>query len=166
MVPLLVPMVRSLACPDAIGHRRVMDAPPFAQAVTFLYAEDPAACRRFYAEVLGLRMAIDQGRCAIYAVAGTEAFLGICEARAPREIRETRSEGGVVFTFVTPEVDAWHARLVAAGAAVLGPPKHSEEYQVYGFFFRDPAGYLMEVQRFASAAWPQPAAATGLAPIR
>lgn len=131
-----------------------MEAPPFTQTVTFLYARDPAACRRFYEDVLGLTLVLDQGRCAIYEAAPVRAFLGICEAAAPREIRDPRSEGGVVFTFVTQDVDAWHARLTAAGAAVLGPPRHAAAYGIYGFFFRDPAGYLFEVQRFTSPAWP------------
>ncbi len=133
---------------------RAMQTAPFAQAVTFLYATDPAACRTFYADVLGLPLVLDQGRCAIFAVAGSRAFLGICEARTPRELHEPRSEGGSVHTFVTPDVDAWHARLTAAGVAGLTTPRLSAEYNVYGFFFRDPAGYLFEVQSFRAPEWP------------
>ncbi len=134
-------------------------APPgFAQQVTFLYAEDTAACRRFYAEVLGLPLVLDQGgTCALFATApGSRAFLGICRARGPREVTNPRTPGGVVFTLVTDAVDVWHARLVAAGAEVLGPPSLSAAYGVYGFFFRDPAGYLLEIQRFETPDWPAP----------
>lgn len=137
-------------------HHSAMQTAPFAQGLTFLYANDAAACRHFYAEVLGLPMVLDQGRCAIFAVAGTSAFLGVCEARGPREVQDPRSEGGSVHTFVTPDVDGWHARLSAAGVAGLTAPRHSAEYNVYGFFFRDPAGYLIEVQRFSSPEWPAP----------
>ncbi len=137
-------------------HALLMQPAPFSQSVTFLYAVDPLPCRRFYAEVLRLPLVLDQGRCAIFAIAGRSAFLGICEARGPRELREIRSEGGSVHTFVTPDVDGWHARLLAAGVDSLTAPKHSLEYNVYGFFFRDPAGYLFEVQRFAAESWPKP----------
>lgn len=133
-----------------------MQPEPFSQAVTFLYATDAAASRRFFAEVLGLPMVLDQGRCAIFGLAGSHAFLGICEARGERELHNPRSEGGAVHTFVTPDVDAWHARLSAAGVAGLTAPRHSAEYNVYGFFFRDPAGYLFEIQRFLSPDWPVP----------
>jgi catechol 2,3-dioxygenase-like lactoylglutathione lyase family enzyme len=117
---------------------------PFDQQITFLYAEDPAACRRFYAEVLGLRLVLDQGACAIFAAASGRAFLGICRARGGRRrAADPRRQGGVVITMVSEDVDGWHARLLAAGAEVLGPPALSPEFQVYGFFFRDPAGYLL-----------------------
>jgi catechol 2,3-dioxygenase-like lactoylglutathione lyase family enzyme len=135
-------------------HSPRMEPAPFAQSVTFLYAVDPAACRRFYAEVLGLPLVLDQGRCAIFGVADNRAFIGICEARGPRELHEARSEGGSVHTLVTPDVDGWHARLAAAGTPGLTPPKLSAEYNVYGFFFRDPAGYLFEVQNFCAPKWP------------
>lgn len=137
-------------------HACAMQPMAFAQSVTFLYAADAGACRRFYADVLGLTMVLDQGRCAIFALAGSRAFLGICEARGPREVHDPRSEGGSVHTFVTPDVDEWHARLSAEGVAGLTAPRHSPEYNVYGFFFRDPAGYVFEIQRFGSADWPAP----------
>jgi putative hemolysin len=85
---------------------------------------------------------------------GKPAFIGICEARGPRELIEARSEGGSVHTCVTPDVDAWHERIAAAGTPGLTAPRLSAEYDVYGFFFRDPAGYLLEVQEFRSRQWP------------
>jgi catechol 2,3-dioxygenase-like lactoylglutathione lyase family enzyme len=132
-------------------------APAFEQSVTFLYAEDVAACRRFYAEVLDLPVVLEQeGGCVIFRTAG-EGFVGICPARAPRQLDNPRTPGGVVFTMVSADVEGWHARLVAAGAEVLGPPALSADHGITGFFFRDPAGTLLEIQRFESPAWPRPA---------
>jgi catechol 2,3-dioxygenase-like lactoylglutathione lyase family enzyme len=134
-------------------------APTFAQSVTFLYTEDMAASLRFYGEVLGLPLVLEQagGGCAIFAAApGGRAFLGVCRARGPRQIENPRSPGGVVFTLVSDDVDGWHARLAAAEAEVLGPPALSAEHRVYGFFFRDPDGTLLEVQRFEDPGWPTP----------
>lgn len=135
--------------------------PAFAQAVTFLYTADLAASRAFYGGLLGLPTVLEQagGTCVIFAAAGGGAFLGVCAARGPRTIADPRSPGGVVFTLVTAEVEAWHARLTAAGAAVLGPPTRSAAYDVTGFFVRDPDGYLVEVQRFHDPRWPAPASA-------
>jgi catechol 2,3-dioxygenase-like lactoylglutathione lyase family enzyme len=53
-------------------------------------------------------------------------------------------------------VEAWHAALVAAGAEVLGPPALSADGGITGFFFRDPDGYLLEIQRFETPDWPAP----------
>ncbi|MCA3425068.1 MAG: VOC family protein, partial [Roseomonas sp.] len=96
-----------------------MEPKHFAQQITFLYAEDPAASWDFYENKLGLALVQDQGTCRIYATApGERAFLGICRARAPRASDNPRVQGGVVFTFVDPDVEGWHARLKARGVKV------------------------------------------------
>lgn len=129
----------------------------FAQAITFLYAEPAEESWRFYEEVIGLPLVQDQGTCRIYeAAAGARAFLGVCRARAPRATDDPRAVGGVVFTFVTADVDGWFAKLRARGVAIPDLPSLSETYRVYHFFFRDPAGYLLEVQRFERPDWPSP----------
>ena len=132
------------------------DAIAAAQQITFLYAEDPAPSWRFYEQVVGLPLVQDQGSVRIYAVAGGRAFLGVCRARAPRSTTESRAEGGVVFTFVTDDVDGAWERLRVRGAAIPDPPAHSAQYGIRHFSFRDPAGYLLEVQRFERAGWPAP----------
>jgi catechol 2,3-dioxygenase-like lactoylglutathione lyase family enzyme len=131
-------------------------APPgFTQQVTFLYAEDPAPCRRFYQDVLRLPLVQDQGGCAIYAVAARRGFVGICRARGPREVSDPRRQGGVVLTLVSEAVEEWHAWLIAQGVATEGPPARAST-GITHFFFRDPAGYLLEIQRFDRPDWPQP----------
>ncbi len=127
-----------------------------AQQITFLYAEDPAPSWRFYEDVLGLPLVQNQETVRIYAVAGGRAFLGICKARAPRATEESRAQGGVVFTFVTDDVDGAWQRLVARGVTIHEPPANSGQYRIRHFFFRDPAGYLLEVQRFDRPDWPAP----------
>jgi catechol 2,3-dioxygenase-like lactoylglutathione lyase family enzyme len=134
----------------------VAPPPAFAQQVTFLYAEDPAACRDFYSRVLGLELVQDQGFAAIYATAGRRAFLGVVRARVPRQGHEPRAEGGVVLTLVTPAVEAWHAHLTAEGVVVEGMPEANAATGITHFFFRDPAGYLLEIQRFDRPDWPIP----------
>lgn len=132
---------------------------PFDQHVTFLYAEHPEASWRFYEEVLGLPLAQDQGTCRIYQVApGSRAFLGVCRARAPRVTDNPRVQGGAVVTFVTEDVEGWHARLQAKGVRIASAPAFSEAYRVTSFFFHDPAGYTLEIQRFERPDWPAPGA--------
>ena len=131
--------------------------PGIDQQVTFLYAEDPEASWRFYEEVMGLALVQDQGSCRIYAAApGGRGFLGVCRARAPRAYANPRVEGGVVFTFVADDVDGWYAHLVAKGVAISNPPAFSEHYRVHHFFFHDPAGYTLEIQRFDRPDWVKP----------
>lgn len=131
--------------------------PAIAQSITFTYADPAEESWRFYEEVLGLRLVLDQGRCRIYeASAGGRGLLGVCRARAPRSEPNPRAVGGVVLTFVTEDVEGFHKALVERGVTVEQPPGYSNEYRVTSFFFRDPAGYLLEVQRFEHDGWPKP----------
>ena len=124
-------------------------APPIAQQVTWVYTDDLAGTARFYEETLALQLALDQGPCRIYRT-GASSFLGLCRTRPGRFV-EPR---GVVVTLVTPEVDAWHARLAAAGVTIEAPPRLSETFNVYGFFAFDPNGYRIEFQAFRDPRWP------------
>jgi catechol 2,3-dioxygenase-like lactoylglutathione lyase family enzyme len=136
--------------------------PPPEQQITFLYTENLAACCRFYAEVLCLPLVQEQARCTIFATTpGQRSFLGICLATGPRQgtdaTEDARRQGGVVLTLVSPAVEAWHGWLVAKGVPVDFPPALSADGRITHFFFRDPAGYLLEIQRFEDPLWPAPA---------
>lgn len=132
------------------------DRPALDQQVTFLYAEDAQACWDFYEQVLGLTLVQDQQRVRIYEVAGGRAFLGVCRAAAPRASADPRVEGGVCFTFVTQDVDGWYEFLTTRGMAITRPPEHSMQWSIYHFFLHDPAGNLLEFQRFERSDWPAP----------
>lgn len=128
--------------------------PALDQQVTFLYAENPEECWRFYEETLELPLVQDQGSVRIYGLDGSRAFLGICTARAPRATENPRAVGGVVFTLVSQDVEGWHAFLSAKGVTLPMAPTYSEAYRITHFFFHDPAGYTIEIQRFERPDWP------------
>ena len=90
-------------------------------------------------------MALDQGSCRIYRVAGG-AYIGFCQ-------RETAEPHGVIVTLVTDDVDGWHTRLAVAGVLIETPPRYNERYQIYQCFARDPHGYLIEIQEFRDPRW-------------
>lgn len=120
----------------------------FDQQVTFLLVADLEVSSRFYQESLGLELVLDQGDCRIYRVSST-AFIGICE-RAERGDPNT-----VLVTLVVDDVDARHRDLVAAGVLCEKDPQLNRKYNVYHAFYRDPDGYLIEVQRFLDPTWPR-----------
>ena len=132
-----------------------MQRPALDQQITFLYAEEPAACWRFYEDILELPLVQDQGRVRIYRVTGGQAFLGICPAREARLSENPRVEGGVLFTLVTQDVEGWHAFLAAKGVELPVQVTYAEAYGITHFFFKDPAGYTIEVQRFERPDWPK-----------
>ena len=118
------------------------------QQITFIYCRDLARSTRFYRETLGLPLALDQGDCRIFRVA-EGAFLGVCRCREGRAV----APEGVVVSLVTEDVDGWHERLAAAGVPIAAAPSYSAQFRVYSFFARDPAGYLVEFQRFDRPDW-------------
>jgi catechol 2,3-dioxygenase-like lactoylglutathione lyase family enzyme len=119
-----------------------MNTLPITQQITFLYTRDLAGTARFYEEVLGLKLVLDQGTCRIYRVSA-DGWLGFCQrADTPAQPQ------GVIFTIVTPDVDGWYNRLAAMGARFEKPPQDNPQYRIYHCFLRDPNGYLIEIQRF------------------
>ncbi len=125
-----------------------MTHPPIDEQITFLYTRDMSKSAPFYEDVLGLELVLDQGGCRIYHVAGQKAYVGICE----RDFAPEKPEG-LIFTIVTQDVDGWYERLTAKGVQCENAPKVTEEYGIYHFFFRDPNGYLFEIQRFLDPNW-------------
>ncbi len=117
--------------------------------ITFCYTRDLVATARFYEEVLGLEVVLEQAECRVYRVTDT-AFLGFCERPdAPRP-------AGVMLTLVLDDVDGWFARLSAQGVAFSIEPTHNERYRIYQCVCEDPNGYAIEIQRFEDPRWPPP----------
>ena len=114
--------------------------PPFEQFVTFLHTADLAATAEFYERILSLPLARDQGVCRIYKVSA-DGYLGFCAHLEPADPK------GVIVTLVMDDVDGWYARL-SGQVEIVKPPTHNPKYAIYHFFFKDPNGYLLEIQRF------------------
>jgi catechol 2,3-dioxygenase-like lactoylglutathione lyase family enzyme len=114
--------------------------------ITFCATRDLEAAARFYEEVIGLPLVLDQGGCRIYRTTG-DAYLGFCQRDAAPE------PAGVILTLVTDDVDGWHERLSAAGIAFEKEPAVNPDYGIYHCFLRDPSGYLVEIQRFLDPRW-------------
>ena len=120
---------------------------PFTEAITFLYTKDLETTADFYENVLGLPLALDQGDCRIYRVS-PESFLGFC-----RREQAPDKPAGIIFTFVTDDVDGWADKLKEKGVVFEKEPALYEQYGIYNCFFRDPNGYLLEIQRFLNPDW-------------
>jgi catechol 2,3-dioxygenase-like lactoylglutathione lyase family enzyme len=117
---------------------------PFDQTITFLHTSDLEATSRFYEDTLELPLVRNQGVCRIYKTS-KDAYLGFCTHL------ETPAKKDIILTLVTPSVDAWHQTLRAKGVEIAKPPTHNPQYQIYHFFFKDPNGYTLEIQRFDEA---------------
>jgi len=115
--------------------------------ITFIYVADLARSAEFYGTGLGFTPVLDQGGCLIYEITAT-SYLGVCDVR-PEKV----GVSGALVTFVTEDVDGWHARALEAGATIVQAPAHNEHYEIYNFFAEDPDGNRFEVQRFDNSSW-------------
>ncbi len=114
--------------------------------IVFLATGNLQLTAAFYEKTIGLTLALDQGKCRIYQVAEA-AYLGFCtkDEISPRD--------GVIVTLVTRDVDEWYEQLRAKGVEFEKAPAYNSEYRIYHCFFRDPNGYLVEIQRFDDPRW-------------
>ncbi|QKZ05625.1 VOC family protein [Pseudomonas eucalypticola] len=115
--------------------------------ITFFYYDDLAPISQFYEQVLGLELVLDQGVARIYRL-GEHSYFGIVDGQRGHLKAQPRS--AVLLTLVDEDVEGWHQRLQAKGVAGLSPILRGTYCE--HFFFEDPAGYALEIQRFHNPA--------------
>lgn len=119
---------------------------PFTHSFTFFATKDLAAADRFYCGLLGLPVAIDAGDARLYRITDT-SFFGVT-AKAGREPAADAAILELVCASAA-EVHDWHAKMVAAGHAVDGPPRQGARGGALLFFVTGPDGYRVEIVHFA-----------------
>jgi catechol 2,3-dioxygenase-like lactoylglutathione lyase family enzyme len=112
-------------------------------AITFFYYPDIHAVAPFYENVLRFELVLDQGLARIYRIAGNSYF-GIVDGNRGHLRHQEKS--AVLLTVVSEDVEDWHAKLTEVGVAGLTEMRRGTYCD--HFFFEDPAGYAIEIQRF------------------
>ena len=116
---------------------------PAEFAITFLYYRDLPAAIRFYEDVLGLDLAIDQGWSKIYRIC-PGAHVGLVDEA--RGMHRAAAEKPVQLCLRVPDVDAWRRWIAAQGVAGLSEMFENDALGIRAFVFDDPEGYQIEVQ--------------------
>ena len=111
--------------------------------ITFFYYEDIHAVAPFYTSVMEFELVLDQEFAQVFRAAPS-SFLGIVDGR--RGHLRHRNENAVLFTIVDEDVEGWHDRMSKADVSRLTEIRRGDFCD--HFFFEDPAGYALEVQRF------------------
>jgi predicted enzyme related to lactoylglutathione lyase len=112
-------------------------------SITFFYYEDIHAVVPFYEDVLKFELVLDQGLARIYRIA-ENCYFGIVDGN--RGHLKHQEKSAVLLTIVSQDVEGWHARLKEIGVA--GQSEMLRGNFCEHFFFEDPAGYAIEIQRF------------------
>ena len=119
---------------------------PFDDQMTFIYTQELERSTAFYIEILELPLVLEQANCNVFRVSDN-GFLGVCSRP------EAPKPDGVIVTFVTDDVDGWYEKLKQRGVEFEKTPQNNKKYEIYHCFFRDPDGYLLEIQRFQDPNW-------------
>ena len=113
--------------------------------IVFLYYRDVPAAQRFYGDIIGLNLVVDQGFSKIYQVSPS-SFIGLVdEAQGLHRAAEAKA---VTVSFVTEQIDEWHAYLESKGVKMRGPIGNATRHPTRGFVAYDPEGYYLEFERF------------------
>jgi predicted enzyme related to lactoylglutathione lyase len=113
--------------------------------IVWLYYKDVPAAQRFYEDVIGLTLMVDQGFAKVYQVSPT-SFVGLVdEAQGLHRASDTKP---VTVSFVTEQIDGWYDYLVSKGVKMRGPVGDAKRHPTRGFVAYDPEGYFLEFERF------------------
>ncbi len=116
---------------------------PNTLAITFLYYRDLPTAMRFYEDILGLPLAIDQGWCKIYEIC-PGAHVGLVdESKGMNKWQPVKT---VQLCIRVPDVDAWYAYAQEEGLDALSDLFVNDEIGIRAFVFNDSEGYQIEIQ--------------------
>ncbi|TDQ55295.1 VOC family protein [Actinorugispora endophytica] len=120
-----------------------------------LLADDYEACFRFYADVLKFPVlrGSEETRYAEFEV-GSETLLALNQREVVAEALGTDAEDPhlprqdrIAVIFEVEDVDAKAAELIEAGVPMVSPAKEWTAWGIRAAHFRDPDGYLLEINQ-------------------
>ncbi len=114
----------------------------FKEYITFLGTNNLKKTANFYQNILGLTIYKDQKICLIFNI-NKYSKIGFCE-----HIPVIHDDKSPIITLVTEEVNEVYNKLVNKGLTIAESPRLNKKFNIYHFFFKDPNGYTIEIQRF------------------
>lgn len=112
-------------------------------AITFFYYRDLPRAMRFYEDILGLPLAIDQGWCKIYRIC-PGAHVGLVDET--RGMNKWAAVKPVQLCIRVASVADWYAYAQAKALNNLSNLFENDALGIRAFVFTDPEGYQIEIQ--------------------
>lgn len=116
---------------------------PNELAITFFYYRDLPRAIRFYRDVLGLTLAIDQGWCKIFRIC-PGAHVGLVDET--RGMNKWTAAKPVQLCIRVENVVAWYDYAKSQRLDALSELFENEALGIRAFVFNDPEGYQIEIQ--------------------
>jgi predicted enzyme related to lactoylglutathione lyase len=111
--------------------------------ITWLYYKDLASAQKWYEDIMGLEMEVDQGWSVIYKIVDG-AYVGLVDgAHGYHKANDIKP---VILCLNVESADAWHKKLMDNGLEIEELPRESERLKVRVFMLKDIEGYTIEIQ--------------------
>ncbi len=111
--------------------------------ITWLYYRDLPRAQRFYEDIMGLELEVDQGWSVIYKIV-EGSYVGLVDGA--HGYHKANNIKPVILCLNVEDADAWHKKLVDNGLEIESLPQESERLKVKVFMFKDIEGYTIEIQ--------------------
>jgi len=113
--------------------------------IVWLYYRDLEEAQRFYEDVFGFGLQVDQGFAKVYTCSPT-AYVGLVdEAQGLHRFTEKKA---VTLSFISEHIDEWYSLLLSKELKMRDDLADSERIPVRAFVSFDIAGYFLEFDRF------------------
>jgi lactoylglutathione lyase len=111
--------------------------------ITWLYYRDLPSAQRFYEDIMGFKMEVDQGWSKIYNIR-PGAYVGLVdEAHGYHRANDIKP---VILCLNVEDAEHWYKKLSKSGLKIEEQPRESERLKIKVFMFKDLEGYTIEVQ--------------------
>ena len=111
--------------------------------ITWLYYRDLPRAQRFYEDIMGFNMEVDQGWSKIYKIR-EGAYVGLVDGA--HGYHKANNIKPVILCLNVEDAEAWHRKLKKNGLEIEEQPHESERLKIKVFMLKDPEGYTIEIQ--------------------
>ena len=111
--------------------------------IPWLYYRDLPRAMRFYEDVMGFEMVVDQGWSKIYRIR-EGAYIGLVDGE--KGYHKASDTKPVIICLNVRDADAWYEILKGKRVEIEEKPQESERLKIKVFMFKDPEGYVIEIQ--------------------
>ena len=113
----------------------------FKATIVWFYYKDMEGIQRFYEDVMGFDLIVDQGWTKIYPIGPTAYFGLVDEQRGMHSFTEQKA---VTLSLLTDNIDDWYEYLSSHDAVEMRSEEISDTDRYRAFVAYDPEGYYLE----------------------
>ena len=137
----LMPLLNATETLYSDAESNVPEGLGFKATVVWFYYKDMEGIQRFYEEVLGFDLIVDQGWAKIYPVGPTSYFGLVDETLGMHNFTDQKA---VTMSFITADIDGWYEYLRTREGVEMRSQKIEEEDEYRAFIAYDSEGYYLE----------------------